>query len=378
MQTLLKLNKSVVIVISLIISLCLYGSYSYSQGLGGLLDKARKVRDDAKKVRDDAKKVKDEVKKTTDEAKQIKNDVKGQVAEVKKVTGTGANGSEGSGSGNNGQNNNSDANTVASITPGSNQEFVKKITVANLTGKTVLLSIRLYDDGIDINGGLQGFKTIVCEGRECVVDLEPRASKEYYISKAEGIIKKSVKDGGKFVYEIQANFDDGLGRGEGKPDPFSTIVFANVYTGADLKKSDNIVKVEISTKALTELARKAKQEEANKNANDPSKVGTLTIVNAVGGKGKIYCVLRVPQKSTSSSYKKVEFMLGENKGDKYVIKDLRLFRGYDLRTMPESEKGKDPLNGISYITNSVSGRGGENSFQMEDGIIANVGVSENR
>jgi hypothetical protein len=80
------------------------------------------------------------------------------------------------------------------------------------------------------------------------------------------------------------------------------------------------------------------------------------------------------KKTTGSSYKKVEFTLGENKGDKYVIKDLRLFRGYDLRTMPESEKGKDRFKeGISYIANSLSDTSGE-TFQMADGIIANVGV----
>jgi hypothetical protein len=94
----------------------------------------------------------------------------------------------------------------------------------------------------------------------------------------------------------------------------------------------------------------------------------------VGGKGKIYCVLRVPKKTTGSSYKKIEFTLGENKGDKYVIKDLRLFSGYRLTTMPESEKSKDPQReGITYITNSLNSNASED-FQMANGIIANVGV----
>jgi hypothetical protein len=77
MQTLLKLNKSVVIVILLISSLCLHVNHSYAQGL---LGKIQKVQED--------------VKKTTDEAKKVKNDAKGQVDEVKKVTGTGGNGSD--------------------------------------------------------------------------------------------------------------------------------------------------------------------------------------------------------------------------------------------------------------------------------------------
>lgn len=74
MKTLLKLNKLLLVAIAVIVSLCLQGNYSYSQGLGGLRDKVKKAKDD--------------VKKTTDDAKQIKTDAKGQVDEVKKVTGT--------------------------------------------------------------------------------------------------------------------------------------------------------------------------------------------------------------------------------------------------------------------------------------------------
>jgi hypothetical protein len=113
MKTLLKLNKSVAVIILLIISLCLQGSYCYSQGLGALRDKAKKVKDDAKKVKDEAektadeaKKVKDEAKGQVDEVKKIKNDAKGQVDEVKKVTGTAggvSNGNSASGAKNNGQ-----------------------------------------------------------------------------------------------------------------------------------------------------------------------------------------------------------------------------------------------------------------------------------
>jgi hypothetical protein len=378
MQTLLKLNQSVVIVILLTTSLCLHSKHSYAQGL---LDKIKKAQED--------------VKKTTDEAKKIKNDLKKQVDDVKQVTGTGSNNGNGNGSSNNNNNNNSSTNTntennsseingprnlFGTTIPNSDQDFVKKITITNATGREIYIRVTLYDGKKDISNPLSFIKPIVCgAGKQLVVDLVACAERSYFVLGSQGeTVTKTVAERGKYTYQIQANFDDGLGRGEGKPDAFSTIVFGNGYTGDDLKKISNVVKVEISPLAMDELARKAKQEEANKNANDPTKVGTLTIVNAVGGKGKIYCVLRVPLKSTSGSYKKVEFMLGENKGDQYVIKDLRLFRGYDLRTMPESEKGKDPLNGISYITNSVSGRGGANTFQMEDSIIANVGVGENR
>lgn len=101
--------------------------------------------------------------------------------------------------------------------------------------------------------------------------------------------------------------------------------------------------------------------------------GELAIVNAVGGMGKIYCILKVPIKNSSSGRKKVEFMIGADKGDKYVVKDLRLFSGYRLYTMPESQKGKDTMReGITTIPNDFGSAG--DTFQMEDGIIVNVGV----
>jgi hypothetical protein len=362
MNPALKLHKSILAIV-LFTSLYIVSNNCYAQGLLGKI-----------------KKVQDDVKKTTDEVKKIKTDAKGQVDQVKTITGTGGTGgnsSERSNSNNSsGGGSNSSRNTTASVIPSSDEDFVKKITVSNSTGRQIFLMVHIFDGKKDITYPLMIMKRIACDaGKDCVVDLVDCAERSYIVLNSVGAtVSKTVKERGKYVYNIQANFDDGLDRGEGKPDAFSTIVFSNNYNGDDLRISGNVVKVEISPLAKDELARKAKQEEANKSANDPTKMGTLTIVNAVGGKGKIYCVLRVPQKSTGSSYKKVEFMLGENKGDKYVIKDLRLFRGYDLRTMPESEKGKDPLNGITYITNSVSGRAGEDSFQMEDGKVANVGV----
>jgi hypothetical protein len=357
MKTLLRLNKSVIIVISLVTSFCLCDNICYAQGL---LGKIKKIQEDVKKTTDDTKKIKDE---------------------AKNITGAGSNGNGGS-NGNSGSNENNNAGSNSSTNnerdkiPSSDQDFVKKITVSNATGRQIYLMIHIYDGKKDITYPMMLIKRIACDaGKDCVVDLVACAERSYLVLNSDGAtVTKTVNDPGKYVYNIQANFDDGLGRGEGKPDAYSTIVFSNNYNGDDLKKSGNVVKVEISPLAQAELARKATQEEANKNANDPTKLGTLTIVNAVGGKGKIYCVLRVPQKSTSSSYKKVEFMLGENKGDKCVIKDLRLFRGYDLRTMPESEKAKDPSTGKTYIPNNLSGLAGQESFQMEENKVANVGI----
>jgi hypothetical protein len=356
MKTLLKLNKSIVVVILLLAGFCLQGNNSYSQGL---LGKIKKTQEDIKKTKADATK---------------------KVDEVKNVTGAGSNGNGGS-NGNSGSNENNNAGSNSSTNnerdkiPSSDQDFVKKITVSNATGRQIYLMVHIYDGKKDITYPLMVIKRIACDaGKDCVVDLVACAERSYLVLNSDGAtVTKTVNERGKYVYNIQANFDDGLGRGEGKPDAFSTIVFSNDYNADDLKKSGNVVKVEISPLAKDELSRKAKQEEANKSADDPTKMGTLTIVNSIGGKGKIYCVLRVPKTSTSSSYKKVEFMLGENKGDKYVIKDLRLFSGYVLSTMPESEKGKDSSLGLRYIINNVSGSG-DDSFQMEDGKVANVGI----
>jgi hypothetical protein len=119
MKTLLSLNKSVAVIILLITSLCLQGNYSYSQGLGGLRDKVKKVKDDAKK--------------TTDEAKKIKEDAKGQVDEVKKVTGAVGNGSGGS----NANTGNTGSNTA--VTGISNEKYYRITNVS--TGQELAITL---------------------------------------------------------------------------------------------------------------------------------------------------------------------------------------------------------------------------------------------
>jgi hypothetical protein len=115
MQTLLKSNKAIVIVILLITSLSLHANYTYAQGLGGMLNKVKKAKDDVKKVKDD---------------------VKGQVDEVKKVTGTGES-NNGSG-GNNSNNGTSGNNSTGSIL--SNEKYYRITNVA--TGLVLTL---VYD-----------------------------------------------------------------------------------------------------------------------------------------------------------------------------------------------------------------------------------------
>jgi hypothetical protein len=376
MKAVLKLGKSTLAIV-IFTSLCFMSNYSHAQGL---LGKIRKIQDDVKKTTDEVKKIKDDAKKIKDDTKNITGAGSGGSNGSSGSNGnSGNNGNSGSNGNNNAGSNNSTNNERDKI-PSSDQDFVKKITVSNATGRQIYLMIHIYDGKKDITYPLMIINRIACDaGKDCVVDLVACAERSYLVRNSDGAtVTKTVSERGKYVYNIQANFDDGLGRGEGKPDAFSTIVFSNNYNADDFKKSGNVIKVEISPLAQAELARKATQEEANKNANDPAKLGTLTIVNAVGGKGKIYCVLEVPSKQNSSKVTKMEFMLGENKGDKYVINKLRLFYGYRLNTMPESEKAKDPTrDGILFISNSLSGNSMD-SFRMEDGLIGNVGVGMNR
>ncbi len=363
MKTFSKVNKSLV-VRALIICLSLISNYSYAQGLGGLLNNIKKVKDEVKKVTDDVKKTKDEIDKTKKEVNDNVNGIKNIVG-ANKNTDTTTNGNTANASGSGAAKNNMNGTLTNSA---SEQMFIKSIKIANTTGRKIFITYRLYDGIKDI--GLNMSAT-VCEGKECIIDLSKYAYREYYIRLTDGTIikKNALTDKGDYKYDIQANYVDD----RGEFSPFSPIVSNTSYNGDDLMKAGLIVKIEKTAKSEAAIEAIEKQKQINKNAIDPTKTGTITIVNTAGGMGKIYCVLKVPSKMNSSTYKKIEFMLGENKGDKYVIKDLRLFSGCVLLTMPESEKSKDPLSGHTYIVNSLSGLGGADSFQMEDGIIAKVG-----
>jgi hypothetical protein len=390
MKKLVKLNKSVFIVIALITSLCLHSNYAHSQSI-------REIRDKVKQAKEEAKKIKDDIKKAAEEAKKIKDDAKKQVQDVKNVTGAGGNGSGGTNgdsrggtngnsgttgnSGNGGstgtsgssENNNANTSTGLSNAFNINQDFVKKVTITNLTAKKIILSVHLQDDGKDIGGYTRN--PIECEaGKETIIDFVSLADRGYRVYNAEGeTVTKTVSEKGKYMYNIQANYVDGYSKGDG-----TIMVSYTEYDGEGLKKLGNNVKIVKTAASDAELAKIEKHQQGVRDANDPTKLGTITIVNAVGGKGKIYCVLEVPSKQNSSKVTKMEFMLGENKGDKYVIKNLRLFDGYRLNSMPESEKAKDPArDGILFITNSLSGNSMD-SFKMEDGLIGNVGVGMNR
>ncbi len=113
MKTILKLNKSLFIVIALITSLCLLSNYAHSQSI-------REIRDKIKQAKEEAKKAKDEVKKATDDAK--------------KTTGTAGTTSGGS-NGNSGT-----GGSTASGTSISNEKYYRITNVA--TGQALTL---VYD-----------------------------------------------------------------------------------------------------------------------------------------------------------------------------------------------------------------------------------------
>jgi hypothetical protein len=365
MKALLKLNKSILAIV-IFTSSCFVSNYSHAQGLLGKIKKAQ-----------------DDIKKTTDEAKKIKNDVKG-------VTGAGGNGGSDANSGSNGSSGNSrnsvtngsDGNTSSnndnggneppSVIPTVDEDFVNKITVSNQTGRKIEFKLKLEDNKKTISDN-QYNKYISLEvARDIVLDLTKTADRVYLVRNAEGaIVNKTVSEKGKYFYSLEAYFLNERGEKD------LGIGFVQ-YNGDDLKKMGYVIKVEGDARTDAEFARKAKFEKLTRDANDPTKRGTLTIVNSVGGMGKIYCVLYVPGtingNRNSAQTKKVEFMLGPNKGDKYVIKDLRLFFNYDLKTMSEAEKLNFPNRVERYIPHSLSGRSGLGSFRMEDGLIGNVGV----
>jgi hypothetical protein len=375
MKASLKLNKLVVVVILLIASFCLQGNASYAQGLFG---KIKKAQEDIKKTKADATKKVDEVKNVTGTGNDVSSGSNNSSGSTDNSSGTRTGGSD---SKNISYDNPTSLNDYKSVIPAAEQDFVKKITVSNQTGYKIYLTLKIYDGDQDISMGSR----ITCEvGKNVVVDLVASAKRNYTVYNPSGgdAIEKTVNDKGKYVYQIQADLENDFGVNGGLigsgADGFSTIAFLTSYNGDGFKEIGNIVKVALLPIGIEALAKKERQKQAKADANNPNKLGTLTIVNKEGGSGKIYCVLIIPFSDggyyDQEKNKKFEFMLGANMGDKYVIKDLRLFKGYKLFCMPEADKSKYPNRVENYIPYSLSENpNNTNNFRMQDGLIANVG-----
>jgi hypothetical protein len=374
MKALLKLSKSILAIV-LFTSLCFVNNYSHAQGL---LGKIKKAQEDIKKTKADATKKVDEVKNVSGTGNDGSSGGNTSSGSTDNSSGTRTGGSD---SKNISYDNPTNLNDYKSVIPATEQDFVKKITVSNQTGYKINLTIRIYEGDQDIAMGSR----ITCEaGKNVVVDLVASAKRNYTVYNPAGgdAIEKTVNDKGKYVYQIQADLDNDFGVNGGLigsgADGFSTIAFLRSYNGDAFKKMGNTVNVELLPVGIEALAKKERKKQAKADANNPNKLGTLTIVNKEGGSGKIYCVLIIPN-SYDGYYdreknKKFEFILGANMDDKYVIKDLRLFKGYSLFCMPEADKSKYPNRVEHYIPYSLSENpNNTNNFQMQDGLIANVG-----
>jgi hypothetical protein len=375
MKSTLKLHKSILAIVVLF-SLCLVSNYSYAQGL---LGKIKKAQEDIKKTKADATKKVDEVKNVTGAGNDGSSEGNTSSGSTDNSSGTRTGGSDDN---NVSYGNPTNLSYYKSVIPTTEQDFVKKITVFNQTGYKIYLSIGIHENDQDISNG----NRITCEaGKNVIVDFVASAKRNYTVYNPAGgdAIEKTVNNKGRYVYEIQADVDNDFGVNGGLigsgASGFSTIAFLRSYNGDAFKKMGNTVKVELLPVGIEALAKKERKKQTKADANNPNKLGTLTVVNKEGGSGKIYCVLIIPIADGGGGYyeqdkKKFEFTLGANVGDKYVIKDLRLFKGYSLFCMPEADKSKYPNRVEHYIPYSLSeGSNDTNNFRVQDGLIVNVG-----
>jgi hypothetical protein len=356
MKQLLKLHKTISLSI-VIISLCFHSNDSYAQGLFGKIKKGLEAVNNVTNV----------VKNPTD------------VASVITGKGTGVN-TVGDTSTTNGKYYfyESQTNKTTGAVPLSNEDLIEKLTLVNRTGRTIVIELIVKDDYKEI--GWSGKDTCLPDYQISTNVYSRWSEKTYFIHGRNNnkSYDKTASDGGKFVYCIKAYYLDGIARGDGD------IISYTAYNSDDLKKENYRIAIKKFPGSDARLAEIKKERQINKDANDPTKLGELTIVNAVGGKGKIFCVLSIPKKHYGSTLpydcKRIEFILGENKGDKYVIRDLRLFGGCKLYAMPESEKSNyydSPNNLISVKTRFPHSLDGYNTFQMAaGGLVINVGEKE--
>jgi hypothetical protein len=352
MKTILKLNKSIAAIL-LIISLC--SNVSYSQGLLG------------------------KIKKGLDAVNKVTNVVKNPTNVVSGIAGKGIGGNTvGDTTAKRSYFYISQTNETTGEVPLSNEDLIKRLTLVNRTGRTIVIELIVKDE----------FKEIGWSGKDtCPTDYQiPHnvyarwSEKTYFLHNktTNASYDKTASDGGKFVYCVEAYYLDGDAKGDGD------IISYTEYNSDDLKKENYKIAIKKFPGSDARLAEIEKWRQVTKDANDPSKLGELTIVNAMGGKGKIFCVLSIPKKHYGSTYpsdcKRIEFILGENRGDKCVIKDLRLFGGCKLYAMPEGEKFNyhaAPNNLISVKTRFPHSLDGYNTFQMAaGGLVINVGEKE--
>jgi hypothetical protein len=307
MKTLLKLNKSVIIVIALITSLCLHSNYAHSQSI-------REIRDKIKQAKEDARKIKDDIKKATEEAKKIKNDMKGGVEDVKKVTdvvkedvvkgdvvkedvvkedvvkedvvkekeikmdtkdqlkgkttGAGANTDKTCYS----CSYETTLNAFAFSVPKTADNFLKTINISNETSRPIIVVISLFDGWDEINGAPIWY---ISETNEVFgAGLYQKVQNRSYYVKNEikgGFDSKGVDNGGKFVYHVEAYYYFGNTPTRLNGDERKVFISSKYYNRTTLRELDNTVKIVKTAKSDALFAELKKKLQTNKDANDPTK-----------------------------------------------------------------------------------------------------------
>jgi hypothetical protein len=302
MKASLKLNKSVVVVILLLAGFCLQGNNSYAQGLLGKI-----------------KKIQEDVKKTTDDAKKIKDDAKKQVQDVKNVTGTGGNGSGGSngnsgggstdnvsvgGSESNGNTRkvtdvvevkeektgkgtgagaNTDKtcyscsyettlNAHAFSVPKTVDNFLKTINISNETSRPIIVVISLFDGWDEINGAPIWYVSEPKEAFGAALYQKVQNRRFYVQNKVTNTNDlKTVDDGGKFVYHVEAYYYFGNTPTRLNGDEEKVFISSKYYNRATLRELDYTAKIVKTTKSDALFAELKKKLQTNKDANDPTK-----------------------------------------------------------------------------------------------------------
>jgi hypothetical protein len=283
MKSTLKLHKSILAIV-VFTSLCFVSNYSYSQGLLGKI-----------------KKLQEDVKKTTDEVKKIKTDAKKQLDDVKNVTGTGGNGSSVR-SGNTGNTGNTEEDVVKEkeikintknqveekktgtgankgktcyscdyetspnaffySIPKTSEKYVNTINISNETDRPILIVISLSDGSNDVDEMHISFFT-ESNGLFPTDLYDKIRNQRYYVTNEVTNTKvlKTVNDGGKFVYRIEAYYYFG-DKPSLKDDGKKVFISNMYYNGTDLNKLDYTVKIVKTTKSDALFAELEKELQA--------------------------------------------------------------------------------------------------------------------
>jgi hypothetical protein len=234
MKVLLKLNKSIIAIV-IFTSLCFVSNYSYAQGLLG------KIKNGLAAV---------VVKKVTD------------VVKVKERK-TGSDTVKTCYSCDHETSTHAFFNTI----PKTSEKFVKKIHISNETNRPIIVVISLNDGTSDVEGMFLWF---VSEHNEQFgADLYRKIGNDGYFAKSEVTNTqawKTVNDGGKFVYRIEAYYYFGKPSLEADEKVFISNMYFN---GTDLKELDYTVKIVKTPKSDALFAELEKKLQTNKDANDP-------------------------------------------------------------------------------------------------------------